>query len=449
VREFWAQRFRPSGDESDKTHCVVCGQLQYPLRRMQMKVKGIRGGNKAGTALISGDVMAAQSYGLLESTVSSICFECGDRTTAALNHLLRYDSSHLSTGDSTFVYWTRAPVAFSLKILSDPQPADVEALLTSVQRGKPPGSVDSDAFYAAAFSGSGGRAVVRDWIDTTVDEAKRQVARWFRLQEIVAWNGERGEYLGLNRLAMATIPMRGGKADWARLSPLVPRQLLRTALTGEPLPSQLLAAAINRSRADRRVPRERAALVKVIILSRPEGNLAITKEKYMVGLDPEHPSGAYHCGRLLATLDRIQGEAIVSMEAGARVGARYFGTASSAPASVFPRLGRVAVHHLATLSHENPRSFRYLSRQLRDVLGRITVTTGAAELEASHRLTELPGFPPILTLAEQGLFLLGFYHQQAYRTTRLADDTSNPNINEQSDPDVDDNGCASDFCTGE
>ena len=77
---------------------------------------------------------------------------------------------------------------------------------------------------------------------------------------------------------------------------------------------------------------------------------------------------------------------------------RYFGTASSAPASVFGRLIRGAQPHLGKLQRDRRGAYVALQRRLEDVL---------AGLPAS-------GFPRVLTLEDQGVFALGYYHQRAF-----------------------------------
>ena len=114
----------------------------------------------------------------------------------------------------------------------------------------------------------------------------------------------------------------------------------------------------------------------------------------MSGLDAANRDPAYLCGRLLAVLDAIQQQAI---SPNATVVDRFYGSASSAPASVFGNLLDNAQNHLAKLRKE-PR-------------------TRGAGIALDGRLMDvmdgLDGFPPTLTLPQQGLFALGFYHQRA------------------------------------
>ena len=115
----------------------------------------------------------------------------------------------------------------------------------------------------------------------------------------------------------------------------------------------------------------------------------------MVHLDPANDNPAYRCGRLLAVLEDIQRVAIPGAKA--TIVDRFFGTASSAPASVFGRLMRGAQPHLSKLERDNPNAYYALQRRLEEV------TTG------------LNSFPRTLTLEEQGLFSLGYYHQRAHQ----------------------------------
>ena len=114
----------------------------------------------------------------------------------------------------------------------------------------------------------------------------------------------------------------------------------------------------------------------------------------MVRLNPTHPSAAYHCGRLLAVLENIQRLAIPGIKA--TIVDRFFGTASSAPASVFSRLVRGAQPHLGKLERDNRPAYIALQRRMEDILA------------------NLDGFPRVLTLHDQGLFALGYYHQHAF-----------------------------------
>ncbi len=389
VRAFWLAHNAPA---SELAQCHVCGARQPVLARLQSKVKGIRSGNKAGTSIISANLDAFHSYGLEASNVAPTCKECGERFTRAVNELLAGSDTHLNIGNADFIFWTRrASAGFDWNaLLTEPDPGQVYALIDSVRRGTALAEFDDDAFYAAALSGSGGRAVVRDWIDTSVGEVRRQAARWFQLQEVVDPYGGPHRPLGLHALAFGTVRRP------ADLPATTPRVLFHAALTGTPLPLQLAFEAVRRNRAEQDINRQRAALIKLVLLSQSPP----PTEDYMIALEPEHPSVAYQCGRLLAVLEEIQRAALPGINA--TIIDRFFGTASSAPAGVFGRLVRGAQPHLARLERDRRGAYVALQRRMEEVCGRI------AE------------FPRVLSLDEQALFSLGYYHQRAFDRAEAA-----------------------------
>lgn len=391
VQQFWAARHDPETAGAPTMQCLVCGNQRPVLDRLQSKIKGVRGGQSSGTSIISANADAFTSYGLEASLIAPTCADCGERFTRAANELIEAEKSHLYLGNTTFIFWTRKPSTFSLTIfLTQPDEGEVQRLIDSVRTGKRTAEFNENLFYAAALSGSGGRTVVRDWIDTTVGAAQESLAHWFDLQEIIDWNGAPGRPLGLFALATATVR----KAD--DLPVTTPRALLSSAVTGKPVPLGLLFEAVRRNRAEQHVTHNRAALIKLVLLSQDTSQP--TKEKYMVALTPNHPDVAYHCGRLLAVLEKIQEGALPNAKA--TIIDRFFGTASSAPASVFGRLLRGAQPHLSTLERDKRGAYVNLQRELEDVLQRV------------------PGFPKTLTLQQQGLFSLGYYHQRSFRAPK-------------------------------
>lgn len=270
-------------------------------------------------------------------------------------------------------------------MISNPDAQEVARLVESVRTGRRVPEIDEVAFYAAILSGSGGRAVVRDWIDTTVGEVRRQFERWFARQAIVGPYGEAPRPLGLFALAAATV--RDASKD---LAPPTTRALLHAAIEGTPLPLDLLHQAVRRNRAEQRVTRERAALIKLVLLSQR----LKSSEEEMVQLDTASQNPAYRCGRLLAVMEEVQRLAVPGINA--TIVDRFFGTASAAPASVFPRLIRGAQPHLAKLRRDRQGAHDALQRRLEDIQG------------------GLSAFPKVLSLEDQGWFALGYYHQRAW-----------------------------------
>ncbi len=385
VQEFWVAVNTPNSDSSDQ--CLVCGDLKPVLDRLQSKIKGIPGGQSSGTSIISANSKAFESYGLKASKTAPTCRECGEAFTRGLNDLIAGEKTNLVTGGARFIFWTREKKKdFDFaSFMREPDPAQVKALLDSVRKGRRADIDDETVFYAAALSGSGGRAVVRDWIDTTIGDVQRGVARWFELQRIIHPTGENPRPLSLFRLAVSTVRNAND------LPVTTPRALFRSALLGTPLPMDIAFQAVRRNRAEQKVTMPRAALAKLVLLSHEP---QLPKENYMVALEPEHPEPAYHCGRLLAVLEAVQRAALPGVNA--TIVDRYYGAASSTPAVVFGTLLRGAQPHLSTLKRDKPGAHFNLQRRLEEVCAQIG------------------DWPTTLSLKDQALFSLGYYHQRAH-----------------------------------
>ena len=103
-----------------------------------------------------------------------------------------------------------------------------------------------------------------------------------------------------------------------------------------------------------------------------------------------HP--AYVLGRLFAVLEKVQQEAVPNLNA--TIKDRYFTSACASPASVFPVLLRLSQHHISKAE------FGYASdRRIQDILNLLDVENNP--------------IPAHLSLDEQGIFVLGYYHQRA------------------------------------
>ena len=137
-----------------------------------------------------------------------------------------------------------------------------------------------------------------------------------------------------------------------------------------------------RIKAERDVGYPRAKLIKAFLTRNHERTLSVS-------LDKENTSVGYRLGRLFAVLERIQCEAAKPTKLNATIRDKFYASASATPAAVFGNLMRLKNHHLAKL--EKTRFFE-------DIIGEI-----AAGIQV---------FPPHLSLNEQGMFAIGYYHQR-------------------------------------
>jgi CRISPR-associated protein Csd1 len=396
VQRFWAEY---TAQKSKKTEtgglrCIVCSEEKPVEERLPGKIKRIPGGQVAGVAIISANEEAFESYGLVHSLIAPTCRECAEKFTYSINTLIETESTHLTIENIVYIYWTRRPSRFNpFTLLKDPDPGMINALFRSVFKAT--GVVAEDesdnAFYATAFTASGARAALRDWIVTTVPEVRRHLASYFRLQRIADYDGSPTVF-SLRQLTGATVPFRNRSYDWKKLSPLVPGFLLRNALHGDLLPFFLLESVVKRCQAEQGVRNVHAALIKMVTLN--QNIISSMKEDFMTELELDNDHPAYLCGRLLAVIEAVQRAALGKINT--TITDRYYGSASSAPASVFGLLLRNAQAHLSKLRKEKTGAFLALDSRLQDVIEKLK-----------------GNFPKTLSLSDQGLFALGYYHQKA------------------------------------
>ncbi|NLI00425.1 MAG: type I-C CRISPR-associated protein Cas8c/Csd1 [Chthonomonadales bacterium] len=392
VQRFWAGYV---GDYR-QGRCLVTGKEGPIVDRMPFPIKGIPYGQTSGTALVSVNNPAGCSYGLEAALNSPIGADTAERASNALNYLLGSDRHAMRIGKSVFVYWTRTDSAFDLwDLLGKPSADQVGHLIRSARLGLRSAQLDPNDFYVLSLSANVSRVVVRDYQETTLQRVQYALGTWFDRLAIVGQSGGRAEPVGLFRLSVALY--REPKDVPAH----VPISLMRCAITGAPLPNYLLGLAVKRNQAmqgpydetngKRYLSEPRLALIKAIITQKEDTPLE--------ALNPSHPDPAYHCGRLLATLERIQRAALGDINA--TVVDRYYGAACASPGSILGGLVNDAQAHLGKLRKEKRDYYHQL--QLEEILSAIG-----------------PEFPRTLSLHRQGLFALGFYHQKAHDRAQAA-----------------------------
>lgn len=401
VRDFWVKRGGGASKGKKQFTCIGCGELCVPAERHNIPIK-LRGGHGKGTKLISANDNAYFSYNLKNSLIAPTCSDCAEKYGKALNHLLSQEHSHMCVGDLTYIVWTKSDHLFSpFALLSQPDPESVLKLFKKVYTASPTMHVHASEFYCAALSPYISRVVVRDWVETTIDTVQANLANWFNNQKMIDRGVEK--YHGIYALA-ASVYRDANK----ELRPNVPLYLLQHAMHRKPLPHTLLVQAVRRCVAERRVTAARAALLKLYFLQKKT-----YKEDELMELDPNRTEPAYLCGRLFAHLEYIQLQAV---NPNATLVDRYYGTASTAPTSVFGYLVRNAQNHLAKVRKERYGQYVNLNKELQAILQGLTQ------------------FPKLLNSEEQGLFAIGFYHQRhSYYVKKESDQQGQTKQEEQNE----------------
>ncbi len=393
VEQFWGDNALLSSQKSESEQslemtCLVTGNLATVSQRMPVPIKGLKG-NHAEYSLVAANLPPFYSYGLKNSLTSPISRDAAEKFAKALNHLIDSKNSKLTIGTTTYVAWTREPSNFNaFMYLDKPEPQAVVNLLGSANSAKQTYGVDSNQYYVLALTANSSRVVVRDWLEMTIPEVQANLRTWFTAQKIVDSYGEDGRPLGVYALAASAYRDPGKE-----MLPIVTTALTRVALYGGKIPLDLLARLVRRNRVEQDVTYTRAALIKLILTTQNPQFVILPMEK--LNSDPKQSlqEPAYHCGRLLAELEATQRAALGKINAS--LTDRYYGAASSNPASAFPPLMRGARAHLSKLRKEQSGTYNALEERIEEI---------------TAYLTE---FPKTLTLQDQGLFALGYYHQRA------------------------------------
>jgi CRISPR-associated protein Csd1 len=411
IEEFWARYTSgETSEDSDKSNpemtCLITGEVTTVEKRLPFLIKGIFGGQPSGTALVSANSSAFMSYGLQNSLTSPISRDAAEKFAKALNSLIADDRSRIYIGSTVYIFWTKKETEFNpLTYLDKPDPQAVANLLQSPFTAKQASRLDENQFYGLTLTANNARAVVRDWLETTVSNVEDKLKLWFQKQRIVDAYG--GEHRPLGAYTLAASVYRDAAKE---MQPKIPTALVRSALHGDRLPYDLLNKLVRRNRVEREITYPRAMLTK-LIFSSDSKTKPMMNDMEQLNLNPNLEGGdrpAYYCGRLLAVLEATQKAAIGSVNAS--LTDRYYGAASSTPANAFPALMRGARSHLAKLRKTMPGACKALEERLEE----ITVN--------------LPTFPKTLNLQQQGLFALGYYHQRASDRAAAKDNQNNSQL---------------------
>ncbi len=394
VQQFWAKHVREktaAKGGAARAQCLVTGEDCEPVRIFAEKVLGVPNTNQGRGDLISFNAESFCSFGLEQSLNSPISPDASEGITRALNKLLATEKNRIRVGPVVYVAWARESTEFDFwKSLEEPQPEHIAQLVQSATKGGRTADPKAADFFVLSLSGSNSRIVVRDYHETTLENVKANLAKWFQRLQIVGTDGQPARATGVYRLA-ASLYRDANKEMPAH----VPTALLSAALTGRPIPEYILGLAVKRNLAmqgpyiefsrQRYLSVERLALIKAVLEQKEKADMS--------ALNPNHPDPAYHCGRLLAVLEQIQWSALGDVNS--TIVDRYYGAACTSPGTILGNLVNDAQPHLAKMRKD--RGDGWAQTKLAEVLEAIG-----------------DEFPKTLPLSRQGLFALGFYHQKAH-----------------------------------
>lgn len=344
-----------------------------------------------------------KSFGLGDETLR-IRLDTAEQSVAALNALQNNPSHKLNLGDQIAIYWAtfndQSVDCSFVSLLEAPDPLAVGDFMKSVWGGIPK-ELAQALFQVAILEPGTGRFAVRSWNSCFLGDLARSYRAYFEAIRMLD-----GIPINLGSLASVTIA-KSKKGSKTKPASTTYNAIFETAWRSSQLPGRILESVITRQalefakgKSDNDKGefafrlRARTALIKLYFYS----NQKELKDKPMNENHHEnqdHP--AYLCGRVLALLDKIHNAAHGKSTASSPAG-RYYGSASSTPALVFPRLCKLARIHLEKVDN---RGWAYnLDKSLAALVS---------------KFNEIAKWPRILSLEDQGRFAIGFYYERNLR----------------------------------
>ena len=113
-----------------------------------------------------------------------------------------------------------------------------------------------------------------------------------------------------------------------------------------------------------------------------------------MALNKESTNVAYRLGRLFATLEKAQIDAHKPNKINSTIKDRFYGSASATPRTVFPQLLRLAQFNIHKVKRMNEGRDWGTEKMIEEIM------------------TDIQLFPAHLSLEDQGIFSLGYYHQR-------------------------------------
>lgn len=417
--------------------CLVSGRYG-PLARTQHALSiGLK--DKPTISSFNEDAFTSQGWRQGENSPISVNAELA--VTEALAHLVRSGRSR-RIGDRVLVFWAEAPSGevqfedhFLAACLGASSAADQEhetstevresfrQMLDGVSASDT--SIRSDVTVRVLLIGANsGRAIFHLASETGL---KPFVESYQRMVMDLTIPGEPSRMRGHWSLARSFAPRKGNAYAHTREGEQIQivtdahEALVRAGLADERLPHWMLPQMLHRIARDGHVGAERIAIICAAIRRswRHLNTMGFDANKDIFMLSKKDMTPAWHAGRIFATLEKIQDDAIGSTGAGIAV--KFLGQAAARPSSILSRLILSArQRHLPKLlkGRAGSQSLATWSPEAVAAIGRKAESVIAESLEMAGPL------PSRCSPEEQGLFLLGYYTERSLRFAKKTEETT-------------------------
>lgn len=411
-KEIFNDWYSSSSNNKDdiKMQCLVTGNFDT-ISRLHTPIKGVKNAQAAGASIISFNDESFCSYGKEASFNAPVSRDAMFKYTTVLKYMLNDPKYRLFIGDATVVFWAEKTGIYEDLLAELFNPSNEEASNEEaskeisekdvktrdlardiLQRYSMGLNLRKDAYdldpntnvHILGISPNNARLSIAFYEVNTFENFIKRLADHYSNMNIA------GNVKPIPIWAILNETLPKVSKD-KKVSPVLSKNLMNSIFTGNQYPASLYNAMISRIRADRDINYKRAAIIKAYLTRKYK--VYKNEEEITVSLNESNSSVPYQLGRLFAVLEKAQKEALGITT----IKDRYFTSASATPASVFPVMMKLSLHHTAKAEW---------GRSLENQKGEI--------------LKKVDQFPKRLSLDEQGEFILGYYHQsQAFYTKKM------------------------------
>lgn len=413
IRRAWDEAYANS-DDAVMGRCLVTGE-EGPVAILHPSIKGVMGAQSSGASLVSFNAPAFESYGKENARDNQgqgrnapvgkyAAFAYG----AALNYMVGHADFHGRLGDTTLVYWAEgAESAYGSAFMAmmgmggedknEITQKELSGLLTALCQGNTVKWENvplnpENRFYILGIAPNASRLSVCFFLQDSFGALVTHYQKHQERLNIVRPAFDERETLSMWALLRETAIKSPNKPP--KFQRQLVEEMLRAVLTGSRYPSALYTQTEIRLRAEKNINRGKAAMIKAYLLrnvvEQKKDQMHIYKEVLDVELNEQSTYLPYRLGRLFAVLEAVQQKANPNINT--TIKDRYFNSGCATPALVFPTLLRLAQSHLSKIGGG---AAVYYDKMITELLGDVTQS-----------------YPPRLSLQDQGIFQIGYYHQK-------------------------------------
>lgn len=416
IKNIWLSEYNNS-DISENEVCLVTGN-KGKVARLHPSFKNLIGATGSGAMIVSFNNQSFKSYGKKQGDNAPVGQYAAFAYGTALKKLLENNEHQIRIGDVHIVFWAvtkEKKIANEMFLLLNPDSLNIDESEKSVRdidsennikkyfenvaNGKPTGipSFEYDTeICIMGISASKARASVRFFYKNSFGTFAKNMLKFYNELKLIKSSNKDMDIIPLWRIMYETLPKESkDKKPEKALS----MAMLNSIIKGIRFPNSIYNNILLRIRKDKDINYYRMAMIKAYLL-RNINDINI-KEVLTVSINNNTDNKAYLLGNLFAVLEKLQVES-AKTKLNTTIKDRYFSAACERPGSIFPKLLLLSNYHIKRFEY----GYRY-EKMKTDLISKI-------------EYDNVP-FPARLSKAEQGVFILGYYHKKNDLYTKKED----------------------------